>query len=380
MTSLLDVCRYVGMIWGRIRFALIDFDADGAFAYVLALFADPDGTIFPGLAKAPVIFEAYQNKREQKYGKWLDKLRGVAFDISGRRPGDHHPHSKYPGESAFLNIAVVTGLYDKDPVIRRMADNTAKWDVEGGGQEWWEINSLCKYFLSQPEFWHSEEFRKQAISDVITVAKIRFKAWYGREQVVGDPATAKQVEHGTIWSDDRRTKACIIEGDSLYLSDAGQYAGCAVTVQVTSEGYVWIRGNKNLKRKEGIDTEPIIQDMVRIIRATIAAQNEVSYRYPEHLLTDGDELIGSECVYYASDGQNIFIGGNARNKGQLPEWWNATTRKNVIDNALTLALNRTRLPIKCPGYSGEPGCIQEDCPFHGAMLPRCMSRGLTIEP
>lgn len=364
---------------GKIKFALFDFDADGLLAYVLACFANATKpTFLAGIQQAKAVFEPNCQAFEKQYRKLLDNGTAVSFDTAGG-PFDHHPSTQFPGQCAFKLVAVASGFYDEDPAIRKMADNAAKWDTKGGSDRdklWDAVTAICKGFLRECDRYPTE----QEIGRAVQFAWLSFETWYGREQAFCG-SLKELINAGVILSNDGSCKACIVASNDLYVRDVAQSEGYAICVHVVeSKGQIWVRGNRKLKRektKDAVDTTPMVEDIARIMRAEIAIRNGCHYTNPEILISDG-AAEGSVELYFAQTNEEIYVGGNRRKiTGILPKW-DDQTRDQVLRNAVLLAINRSAFPSCCPGAQGKHGCLQQQCPLHRSMLPRCLRQGLNV--
>ena len=363
--------RWKGETWKPLQAVVIDADADGIFAYLMALHCDPDGTVFPGLDAAPVIVEPDRTVLEQKYGKLLDSRSAVAFDCAGRtdqRPFDHHPPEDYPDQCGIKNVAIVTGAYDSNLVVRAVADQAAHWDTRGGGDIFATINRRFKRFRDNP-LWRSDpSYRLQAVREALVLARLLFEDWLYWAQQMQEPSLKTAIEAGTIVGKSGE-RGCIIEHDSLGARDLAQKLGYALSCQITSFGEIAGRPNRRL---EGVNTVGMLQDVLRILRSDIARPR--GYRYfDEELLAPGT-IEGCEEVYFHARGAEITIGGNDRNIGVKPEWDKEYYLK-IMTVAITLALDPRRFPKCCPGYSGQHGCIGAECGIYLANLLRCSRQG-----
>ncbi|MFY9484512.1 MAG: hypothetical protein WAP74_02725 [Patescibacteria group bacterium] len=352
---------------------IIDADADGIFAILMALHCDPDGKVFPGLAEAPIIVEPDRALLEQKYGKLLDSRQAVAFDCAGRtdqRPFDHHPPEDYPDECAIKNVAIVTRKYESDPVVRAVADQAAHWDTRGGGDIFATINRRFKRLRDNPLWRSNPEYRLQAVQEALVLARPLFDDWLYWAQQMQEPGLKAAIEAGTIVAKSGE-RGCIIEHDSLWARDLAQKLGLAIICQITSHGEIAVRPNRRL---EGVNTLGMLDDVLRILRSDIARPR--GYRYSDDELLAPGTIAGCEEVYFHARGAEITVGGNDRNIGAKPDWDKDYYLK-IMRVAVTLALEPKRFPQCCPGFSGQHGCIGAECGIYLANLPRCRSQGRT---
>lgn len=373
MTTGTAVESWRGQRWKDIEAVIIDADADGIFAYLMALHCDPAGEVFPHLSEAPVIVEPDRAVLEEQYGKLLDGRKAVAFDCAGRtakRPFDHHPPEDYPDECAMKNVAAVTGKYDSDPVIRAVADQAAHWDTRGGGDIFATINRRFKRLRDNP-LWRSDpNYRLQAVREALSLAKLLFEDWLYWAQQMQEPGLKAAIEAGTIVAKSGE-RGCIIQHDSLWARDLTQKMGYALICQITSHGEIAVRPNRRL---EGVNTLSMLYDVLRILRSDIARLKR--YRYSDEQLLAPGTIEGCEEVYFHARGAEITVGGTDRNIGAKPDW-DKDYYLRIMGVAITLALEPKRFPRCCPGFSGEHGCIGTECGIYLANLPRCGQQGRT---
>lgn len=364
--------EWQGRSWKSLKVVVIDSDADGIFAYLMALLTDPDGKVFPGLKQAPVVIEPDELVLERKYGKLLDGLEAVAFDTASRRPFDHHPPEDYPGECAVKNVAVVTGRYEADPVIQVMADQASQWDNFGGGDVFVSMNRRFKRLRNDPRWRTDARYRAKALKQALDLARELFEDWHYWQRQMHDPSLREVTEI----SSPRGLKGCIIHSDNVWARDVLQREGFALIAQITSQGEAWIRGNRHLVRS-GValpTLQTAFQDVLCTLRADIARPRGI--QYDQNQLLNPGQLEGCEEVYHHERGMEIYIGGNLRKTGNRPNW-DADYYDKVLTVAITLALDPGRFPKCCPATEGEHGCIGNQCGIYLANLPRCADQGRT---
>lgn len=325
-----------GVRWNKTRVVIIDPDADGTFAYLLALKTNRQNKLFPGIEKAPVVIEPDDEVLERKYGAFLDVREAVAFDISGRRPFDHHPAEDYPDECAFKNVAVLSGWYAQHPAHRKMAQDAALWDTKGGGDRvWGAMNFMWNRLRGEnPKWWTSGAVGQKILQQALAYARETFQNWLFREKNFWDDGAAQTIERGTIVSADGKLKACIVKTDNPLVRERAQSEGHAVVAQINSRGQLFIRGNKRIT---DTNTAAIIERIVEKLRIELASINGCIVVDAEELLEPG-LIASSPELYYAPSNREVFIGGNQRRISKLPAWEPAM-RDKLIQVAVTSAIN-----------------------------------------